>query len=100
MDAAAIGERICTADSSNADLNGNTVEPSELVPSGNRTTGRPVAIAACIRVTANAVASGRWRSTKIVPAAWANQPNKGQEATSRLATKTHGARELRTMMSR
>jgi hypothetical protein len=41
IDAAAIGERSCTVDSSNVDLTGNTVEPSELVPSGKVTTTEP-----------------------------------------------------------
>ena len=42
MDAVAIGERSCTADSSNADLNGNTLEPSQLVPSGKEDHHRAV----------------------------------------------------------
>src|SRR6516225_5112379 len=100
MDAAAIGERSCTADSSKADLNGNTVEPSELVPSGNKTTTMPPAIALRIRSTALLLENLRSRSTKIVPAECANQPNSGHLATSRLATKTHGRIELRTTISR
>src|SRR5262249_49495863 len=100
MDAAAIGERSCTADSSNADLNGNTVEPSELVPSGNKTTTALTAIVSLMRSTALLLENLRSRSTKIVPAACASEPNSGQLATSRLATNTHGRSELRTIISR
>ena len=100
MDAAAIGERSCTADSSNADLNGNTVEPSELVPSGKRTTTEPPAIASRIPFTTFGLENLRSRSTKIVPAACASQPNSGHLATSRFATKTQGRIELRTTISR
>src|SRR4029077_4110583 len=51
MDAAAIGARRWAADSSNADLNGNTLEPPEPVPSGKRTTTEPPAIASRISFT-------------------------------------------------
>ena len=100
MDAAAIGERSCTADSSNADLNGNTVEPSELVPSGKRTTTEPPTIASRIPFTTFVLENFRSRSTKMVPAAAANQPNSGYLATSRFATKTQGRIELKTTISR
>src|ERR1700757_104298 len=99
-DAATTGQRSCTADSSKADLNGNTVEPSELVPSGNKTTTEPPAIAVRMRSTPLLLDNLRSRSTKIAPAARASQPNSGQLATSRLATKTHGRSELRTTISR
>src|SRR5205085_11010042 len=100
MDAAAIGQRSCTADSSNADLNGNTVGPSELVPSGKRTTTEPPAIASRIRFTTLPLENLRSRSTKIVLAARASLPNSSHLATSRFATKTQGRIELRTMISR
>src|SRR5438034_2513593 len=100
MDAAAIGERNCTADSSNADLNGNTVEPSELVPSGKRTTTEPPAIASRIKFTTATLDNLRSLSTKIVPAAYASHPKSGHAATSRFATNTHERIELRTTMSR
>src|SRR6266498_4639679 len=97
MAAAATGHRSCTADSSKADLNGNTVEPSELVPSGNKTTSEPPATASRTRSTTFALANLCSRSTKIVPAARANHPNNGHVAISRLATNTHGPIELRTI---
>src|SRR5438876_11236896 len=100
MAAAATGQRSSTADSSKADLNGKTVEPSELVPSGNTTTSKPPLIARRTRLRTAELDNLRSRSTKIVPAARANHPNKGHTATSRLATKTHGLSELRTMISR
>src|SRR5215467_4849742 len=100
MDAAAIGQRSCTADSSNADLNGNTVEPSELVLSGNSTTTEPAVIAPWITSMLLGAANFRSRSTNTVPAPCASQPNKGQLATSRLATNTHGRIELKTIISR
>src|SRR5436309_8166033 len=100
MEAAVIVGRSCTADSSNADLNGNTVEPSELVPSGKRTTTEPVPIACRTTSTALRLENLRSRSTKIVPAACASQPKSGHVATSRLATKTHDRIELRTTTSR
>src|SRR5215831_10681674 len=100
MDATAIGERSSTADSSNADLNGNTVEPSELVPSGNSTTTEPAAIARAMTSTLLRARNLWSRSTNTVPAACASQPNKGQLATSRLATNTHGRIELKITKSR
>src|SRR5206468_6208632 len=99
MDAEATGQRSCTADSSKADLNGSTVDPSELVPSGSTTT-EPPAIASRTRPTTAGLDSLCLRSTKIVPAARASHPNKGHAATSRLATKTHGRIELSTRTSR
>src|SRR5437763_11635263 len=100
MEAAAMGDRTCTADSSNADLNANTVEPSELVPSGKRTTTEPPAIASRIPFTTFGLENLRSRSTKMVPAACASQPNSGHLATSRFATKTQGRIELRTAISK
>src|SRR5436309_9960791 len=100
MDAAEIGERSCIADSSNADLNGNTVEPSELVPSGKRTTTEPLAIASRIPVTTFGLENFPSRATKIVPAACASQPNSGHFATTRFATKPQRRIELQTTISR
>src|SRR5204862_3322825 len=80
-----IEQRSCTAGSTSADLNGNTFEPSELVPSGKRTTTGPPAIASRILFTTFGLENFRSRSTKIVPAACANQPNSGHLATSRTA---------------
>src|SRR5207247_10118234 len=100
MEAAVIVGRSCTADSNKAELNGNTVEPSELVPSGKRTTTEPVPIACRTTSTALRLENLRSRSTKIVPAACASQPNSGHLTTSRFATKTQGRIELKTTISR
>src|SRR6266496_3259364 len=100
MAVAATEHRSCTADSSNADLNGKTVVPSELVPSGNRTTTEPLAIASFTRSTTLELHNLSSRLTKRVPAARASHPKSGQPATSRLATNTHGRIELSTTTSR
>src|SRR2546430_17591272 len=92
--------RYSSADSSNADLNGGTVAPSELVPSAKRSTTAPLSIALRLLATPRDAASLLLRSTKIVPAARASHPNNGQPATSRFATKIHGATELSTSTSR
>src|SRR5437773_11629030 len=97
MEAAVTGHRCCTADSNKDDLNGRTVEPSELVPSGNKTTSDPRSIAWPMRSIARVATNLRSRSIKIVPAARANQPKNGHAATSRFEIKMNGLAELRTM---
>src|ERR1051325_4780172 len=100
MPAGAVEQRAETAACKSDDLKARTVAPSELVPSGNRTTSRPDSIAARICERSVFAVRRRLRTTKIVPPARASQPNKGQARTSRFATKTHGRKELNAIISR
>ena len=88
-----------TADSKRELRRGSTVDPSELVPSGNRTTGMPSLRGRSIVASWAGTSAGLSRLTKMVPALRQSHPKTGQALTSLLATKTAGQSDPITRMS-
>ncbi len=81
-------------------LKGRIDEPSELVPSGNRTTGMSFSRARRISAEVSAALARRVRSARMVPADLRRRPMTGHFLTSDFETKTRGACVAMTMTSR